>query len=168
MRIRYERVAPDLNAAALHDAAYALLRRLLREDFGLTNPDIRKTPEGKPYIAGSDVKISLSHTKGLVCCAAARGKEIGIDCEYIRSVPERVKNRVCTPEEAEGIRTSGDPEMRFIQLWTLKESISKKRGVGLRESFRQYEIRFEDDCPVCGGHVLHLMQTDGFIIAAAE
>lgn len=168
MRIYYERVEDGLHAAALHDAAYAFLRRVLREECGLCDPDIQKTAAGKPYIANSPVKISLSHTKGLVCCAVGESGELGIDCEYIRNVPERLSERVCTPKEAEGIRVSPDPAMRLLQLWTLKESISKKRGVGLRESFRQYEIRFEGDRPACDGHVLHLEHIDGFIIAAAE
>lgn len=168
MRIYYEKIDEKLNTKAQHNAAYDLLHRVLYECYGLDNADIQKTPEGKPYIAGSTVKISLSHTSGLVCCAVAEGKEIGIDCERIRSVSKHVPKRVCTEKELSDILNSKNPDYRFLMYWTLKESISKKRGVGLRESFLQYEILWDDDRPMCKGYELQIKQVDDFFIAAAE
>ena len=168
MRIYYEKTDDALRAGALHDAAYALLRRVLSEDFGVASADIRKTPEGKPYLADGRVRFSLSHTKGLVCCAVSADGEVGIDSERIRPVSLRAAERVCTERELRDIRASEDPESRFLVYWTLKESISKKRGVGLRENFRQYEILWDGEQPVCEGHKLQIQKTDGFLIAAAE
>ena len=168
MRIYYEKIDEKLNTKAQHDAAYDLLRRVLYECYELDNADIQKTPEGKPCIADSTVKISLSHTRGLVCCAVAEGKEIGIDCERIRSVSKRVSKRVCTEKELSDIQNSKNPDSRFLMYWVLKESISKKRGVGLRESFLQYEISWDDDRPLCKGYELQITQVDDFFIAAAE
>ena len=168
MRIYYEKVDEKLNAKALHDAAYGLLYRVLRDDFRLENADIQKTPSGKPYLADSPLKISLSHTSGMVCCAVAEEKEIGIDCERSRSVSRRLPKRVCTEKEIADILAADDPDSRFLMYWTLKESISKKRGVGLRESFLQYEISWEEGRPVCGGYKLRIMRVGEFFIAAAE
>ena len=167
MKIFYERVDIGLNSAALHDAAYALLRRVLRKAWNLQDIMIEKTPAGKPYLVGEALQVSISHTKGLVCCAVAESP-VGVDCEYPRAVSGRVMRRVCTEREIRDIQAADDPQARFMQYWTLKEAISKKRGVGLRESFLQYEITFSNGQPVCAGHTLYMEQTDGFFVAAAE
>ncbi len=168
MRIYYEKTDEALHAKELHNAAYALLRRVLLTDCGIASADIRKTPAGKPYLADSHVRFSLSHTRGLVCCAVSSDGEVGIDAERIRKAPKRAAERVCTERELRDIRASEDPNRRFFMYWTLKESISKKRGVGLREDFRQYEILWNGEKPVCEGYTLHIRETDGFFIAAAE
>lgn len=168
MRIYRKKVAADLRAEALHDAAYALLREALRADWNCPDAVIEKTALGKPYLRNrEDLHISVSHTRGLVCCAVA-DHPVGVDCEYRRSVPERVLKRVCTPRELESISRTDDPETRALSLWTLKESISKKLGMGLKRSFRQYEIEWEETGPRCAGHGLHLETWEDFFIAAAE
>lgn len=168
MKLYWKTVDPALHAAVLHDAAYALLFEKLEAEWGITGAKIEKTPKGKPFLVGEGLpQISISHTKGLVCCAVSR-QPVGVDCEYFRRVPERVMRRVCTENELRDIRQAADPDARFLQYWTLKESISKKRGTGLGESFQAYEIRFEGDRPLCPGHRLRAERTDGFFIAAAE
>ena len=165
----YARIVPQaLSAAALHDAAYALLFDVLRADWSIPSPQVEKTPLGRPYLRGAGRPfISLSHTRGFVCCAVS-GTPVGIDCERRRRVTEGAMRRVCTPEELADIRAADDPAARFLQYWTLKESISKKRGVGLSESFQQYAIRFEGEKPVCPGYRLHFQMRGGFFLAAAE
>lgn len=157
-----------LSAAALHDAAYALLFDMLRTDWGVSSPHIEKTALGKPYLSGVQMPhISLSHTRGLVCCAISK-TPVGVDCERPRRVTQGAIQRVCTPAECADIRAAADPAARFLQYWTLKESISKKLGVGLSQSFQSYEIRFTDAGPVCTGHRLRLVQCGDFFLAAAE
>lgn len=167
MRFYHRAVETGLSSAGLHDAAYALLHEVLRTDWGLNDITIEKTERGKPYLAGQSLHISVSHTQGFVCCAVSE-VPVGVDCEYLRSVPESVMRRTCTERELQDIRNSEEPDARFLLYWTLKESISKKRGVGLRESFRQYEITFEDGQPVCAGHRLYFERIGGFFAAAAE
>lgn len=168
MQVFYEQVDSKLNSKALHDAAYALLCRVLQTHFDVEHPSIVKTEQGKPYIENSSLKISLSHTNGLVCCAVAHDNEIGIDCERARKISEHVPGRVCTERELRDIWEAKDPDSRFLLYWTLKESISKKRGVGLRESFRQYEISWEGNTPVCNGYVLKTMRVGAYFISTAE
>lgn len=167
MKIYSKTVDAGLNSMQLHDAAYTFLREILREEWHLENSIIEKTAAGKPFLVGQDVHISISHTKGLVCCAVGE-TPVGIDCEHDRKVSEGVIRRVCTPREIEDIRAAEDPTAHFLMYWTLKESISKKRGVGLKESFLQYEIAFENDKPVCSGHKLYFEKRGGFFLAAAE
>lgn len=168
MMIYRKTVEKGLKPAALHNAAYALLQEVLRTDWNCPEAVIEKTALGKPYIHGrEDLHISISHTDGLVCCAVSK-QPVGADCEHLRTVPQRVLQRVCTPLELEAIQNAPDPEMRALALWTLKESISKKRGVGMTESFQQYEILFEEHTPRCAGHTLMLERYKDFLIAAAE
>lgn len=168
MKLYTKAVLRGMPSAALHDAAYALLAEALAADWGIQSPAIEKTALGKPFLAGEGgPHISVSHTDGFVCCAVSE-RPVGIDCERMRRVTEAAMRRVCTPEELCDIRAAADPAAHFLQYWTLKESISKKRGVGLSESFRQYPIRFEGEKPVCPGHDLHFEMHGGYFLAAAE
>lgn len=167
MEIYGKTVDAELNGEQLHEAAYAFLHTVLRQAWHLDDITIEKTAAGKPFLVGQPVHISVSHTKGFVCCAVS-DSPVGVDCEHYRKPSESAMRRVCTPRELEDIRRAADPSARFLMYWTLKESISKKRGVGLRESFRQYEITIEDGKPVCDGHTLRFEERGGFFLAAAE
>ena len=167
MKIYYEQVDPALHGIALHNAAYAFLRQVLRTDWSLQDVVIEKTSAGKPYLVGKEIEISISHTKGLVCCAVSK-KPVGVDCEYRRTVPIRTMERVCTEKELADILAADDPSARFTVYWTLKESISKQRGTGLKEPFKQYEITFQNGVAVCPGYTLHTSVVNGFFLAAAE
>ena len=99
MRRYVENVPPSLTQKELHDRAYALLYRVLKDEWGIASPVVEKTPLGKPYLKGENMPhISLSHTKGIVCCAVSR-KNVGIDAEYPRRVRGSAAERVCTPAE---------------------------------------------------------------------
>ena len=168
MKLYAKTVEPDLPAAALHEAAYALLFDALRADWQIRASRVEKTALGRPYLPGADMPfISLSHTRGFVCCAVSQ-VPVGVDCERYRRVTEGAMRRVCTPEELADIAAAADPTARFLQYWTLKESISKKRGVGLSESFQAYAVRVEGERPVCPGLKLHFEMRGGFVLAAAE
>ena len=144
MRHYVENVPPSLTQKELHDRAYALLYRVLKDEWGIASPVVEKTPLGQPYLKGENMPhISLSHTKGIVCCAVSR-KNVGIDAEYPRRVRGSAAERVCTPAELRDIQSSPNPAARFLAYWTLKESISKCRGTGLSESFQNYEITFQN------------------------
>ena len=81
MRRYVENVPPSLTQKELHDRAYALLYRVLQDEWDIALPVVEKTPLGKPYLKGENMPhISLSHTKGIVCCAVSR-KNVGIDAE---------------------------------------------------------------------------------------
>ena len=86
--------AVDVYKRQLHDRAYALLYRVLKDEWGIASPVVEKTPLGKPYLKGENMPhISLSHTKGIVCCAVSR-KNVGIDAEYPRRVRGSAAERV--------------------------------------------------------------------------
>lgn len=96
----------------------------------------REGPHGRPEIdvPGADVHFNLSHSAGLVVCALARGRAVGVDVENLaRRAPEwALVERYCSPAEADDIRSHGDRwRDRFITYWTLKEAYLKARGLGI-------------------------------------
>lgn len=94
--------------------------------------------DGKPVISGTDVPVgltfNLSHSRHIVACAVARGREVGIDVEHEKCLDfEELVEVWCSPAEAAIISTRhGKARMEmFYTLWTLKEAYLKARGVGL-------------------------------------
>ncbi len=96
----------------------------------------REGPHGRPEIdrPGNDLHFNLSHSAGLVICALARGRAVGVDVENLdRRPPDwALVERYCSPAEADDIRSRGDRwRDRFLTYWTLKEAYLKARGLGI-------------------------------------
>ncbi|MCR6476680.1 4'-phosphopantetheinyl transferase superfamily protein [Variovorax sp. ZS18.2.2] len=79
--------------------------------------------------------FNLSHTAGLIVLAIARDIELGVDVENIRrpAVLDAV-DHFFAPAEARslGALPAASQPHRFFELWTLKESYIKARGMGLQ------------------------------------
>jgi len=109
----------------------ALLVRLeLSERLGIPQNKLsfEKGAHGKPYVKGSDVQFSLSHTSGAVCAAFSDSGEIGVDIELKdRRVNERLKQRTLSERERETVNSDED----FIRIWVKKEAFLKRTGIGL-------------------------------------
>ena len=96
---------------------------------------------GRPRIDGPVIEeargldFNLSHTAGLIVLAIARDIEFGVDVENIRraAVLEAV-DHFFAPTEAKslGALPNALQPDRFFELWTLKESYIKARGMGLQ------------------------------------
>lgn len=94
---------------------------------------------GRPELAQSaeipPLRFNLSHTTGIVAMGVALRQDIGVDVEDIeRKVSfEPIANRFFTPSEIETLNQvrEEDRRIRFFEFWTLKESYSKARGIGL-------------------------------------
>ena len=101
---------------------------------------------GKPYLRGSDLQFSLSHTaprgdlsrsntlsQGAICAAFSTGEEIGIDIESkSRGVSEGLKKRVLCDEEQLHVVSGED----VIRMWVKKEAFLKRLGVGITRDLR--------------------------------
>lgn len=94
---------------------------------------------GKPALAeksGEDtLSFNVSHSHRLALFALARGREVGVDVEYVRSDLElaEIAARFFSPQEAATLR-SLPAEMRmeaFFACWTRKEAYIKARSEGL-------------------------------------
>jgi 4'-phosphopantetheinyl transferase len=96
-------------------------------------------PWGRPRIAASapaGLTFNLSHKPGCVVCLTGHGRELGVDVEDTAAnrphVLELVE-RFFSPSEAAELRALPAERQvdRFYELWTLKESYIKARGMGL-------------------------------------
>ncbi len=101
-------------------AAYALLEHMVKSQYGVPLPEVKKHATGKPYFLGRpDICFSLSHTKTHVLCAVGP-VPVGVDIETVRPVRPGVAERVCALDELKAFD--------FFDLWVLKESFFKLSG----------------------------------------
>lgn len=88
---------------------------------------------GKPYLIGSALQFSLSHTRGAVCAAFSDDGEVGADIESgSRKVSERLCSRVLGENERPLVRSGED----LIRLWVQKEAFLKRLGTGIASDLR--------------------------------
>ena len=112
-----------------HEAGRALLAELYRARTGQPLPQIATTDRGKPYLIGSDLHFSITHTKKHAFCALS-DRPIGIDAEELdRNVNLKLAAKILSPSEA--ARWDGSREM-LLRFWVLKEAQVKRSGEGLR------------------------------------
>jgi 4'-phosphopantetheinyl transferase len=133
-------------------AAHGLLRHTLSLYGGLAPAEWEFTTGhyGKPRlrIHGRNLlAFSLSHTRGLVACAVAVAGDVGVDVEPINESPSRreLAARYFSPNERRYLFASpADAQAtRFTELWTLKESYLKARGVGLLHPLDAFELSLD-------------------------
>ena len=148
-RFRFENDRRDFSAA--HD----LLRRALSRYADKSPSDWRFATNdyGKPSLENVDLKgrplsFSLSHTSGCVVCAITSDVQIGVDVERVdhsRPVQE-IADRYFAKEEAAWLRRCSDDQrnVRFVELWTLKEAFLKAIGVGVSGSLSEISFQFDD------------------------
>lgn len=92
---------------------------------------------GRPEIADPDVdlRFNVSHSEGLIVCAVARRREIGVDVEHRqrRGRMADIAERFFSAREAAALRALPEArqQQRFFDYWTLKEAYIKARGMGL-------------------------------------
>ncbi|HEY8207472.1 MAG TPA: 4'-phosphopantetheinyl transferase superfamily protein [Myxococcaceae bacterium] len=113
-----------------------------------------RTDHGRPLIAGAEqdpetrwLVFNLSNTTGLVACAVARERELGVDVEWVdrRGQALEVADRFFSPPELEELRSRPAERQldRFFDYWTLKESYIKALGKGLSLPLESFALVLE-------------------------
>lgn len=111
--------------------------------------------KGKPRIdepaLARHLQFNLSHTQGLVACAVAVGREVGVDVEDGRRDFSTLAGEptIYSPVEC-GAAAALPPDQRgvhWLSLWTLKEAYAKARGVGLSAPI--HTLSFQPGQPWC-------------------
>lgn len=106
------------------------------------------SPYGKPALAsesgGETLRFNVSHSHGLALYAVTRGREIGIDVEYIRAdvASEQIAERFFSSREVAVLRAlpvEAQAEA-FFNCWTRKEAYIKARGEGLSLPLDQFDV----------------------------
>lgn len=96
-------------------------------------------PKGVPHL-----RFNLSHTAGIVACAVVLAQPIGVDAEDVtRKINAmQIAKRYFSEQEIAALTAlpENDQKLRFFQYWTLKESFSKAKGMGLTLALNQYSF----------------------------
>jgi 4'-phosphopantetheinyl transferase len=148
---------------------FIVARGLLRAILSLyleTAPDqVRFSygPRGKPALAITSGKdrlcFNLSHAGGLALYAVAKGREVGIDLECSRPIPdaEQIAKRFFSPRENTVLQTipSIMKQEAFFNCWTRKEAYIKATGDGLARPLDQFDVSLRP------GEPAKLLSVDG-------
>ena len=128
-------------------AAHGALRLILGEYAGSdpTGLILSADERGKPFLADRrtpiDLQFNLSHSAGLALIAVAAARQVGVDIEHIRTMPDLdgVAQRVCTPAERAALSalTGRQRESAFFAMWTRKEAVAKATGEGIQAIVRE-------------------------------
>jgi 4'-phosphopantetheinyl transferase len=103
---------------------------------------------GKPHLAerfgAGELRFNLAHSHELALYAFARGREIGVDLEYIRHMPdaEQIAANFFSAREYAMLRAlpTSRKEQAFFNCWTRKEAYTKAIGRGLAQSLDQFDV----------------------------
>lgn len=109
----------------------ALLRHVLKEEYG--NEEIIKSRKsgvfGKPYLSGSDIYYSISHSDGCFVLGVS-SYPLGVDVESISEIAKMDSPIWLSEREKrdEMIQSTWD----YLKVWTIKEAVLKLYGTGFR------------------------------------
>ncbi len=122
----------------------------------------RDGERGRPEIASPEtpLRFNLAHSAGLVACALAQGRAVGVDVEYLRRRPvdRQVVHRYCAPDEVRDVDAHAPAwHDRFLLYWTLKEAYLKARGLGIAVTLADISFHLASGVP----HVTFLRSLAG-------
>jgi 4'-phosphopantetheinyl transferase len=136
---------------------HGLLREILGNYLGMEPGDIEfvYSKNNKPALSGKcdkkKLRFSISHSEGMALYALTVGREIGVDVEYVRDIPEMEKlaERFFSPRESEVLKilSGGRKKEAFFNCWTRKEAFIKATGDGLSYPLGKFEVSLVPDVP---------------------
>ena len=115
-------------------------------------------PHGRPEVRdpACPIRFSVAHSAGLVICAVAGDREVGVDVEDLERRPPDplVVTRYCSPLEAADIQAANQETWttRFLAYWTLKEAYLKARGLGISVPLSNIEFTLNGSEPRIAFH----------------
>lgn len=135
-------------------AAHTLLRATLSEIGGMAPEawSFATNRHGKPHVVpgngGPPLRFNLTHTAGLAACVVSTDFEVGLDAECLeRRTDPGLAGRFFSPvEQAQLEGLSQNAKRRaFFDIWTLKESYVKGRGIGVSLPLRSFGFTLPED-----------------------
>ena len=123
---------------------------------------IRYHSNGKPFFAGNNMHISISHTKDIVAIAIS-GHPIGIDVETASRNALAVTSSFLKPCEMAELQNVQDQANEAVRLWSAKEAAFKLasekvailKEIGITKNANFYTVTYPD-CSVakCNSYTL--------------
>lgn len=143
--------------------ARARLRQILGAYTGIAPARLRFVagPQGKPALAdpgaAQSLQFNLSHSEHRALLGLVHHRDIGVDLELQRDVPECediVRSRFASGEIAQWLATSAEQRTdAFFSCWTRKEACVKALGGGLSMDLRAFEVSIDPKLSVCSLHI---------------
>ena len=103
-------------------------------------------PLGKPSLRGQTGRDALcfnvSHTGDAALLAFARGRQLGVDVENVKTTLDftALASRFMAVREADYVHGAADAARAFYACWTRKEAWMKAVGCGLSEATEQFDV----------------------------
>ena len=151
---RFVRARDRRRFARCRAALREILGRLLGEPAGALRfraaargkPELDREPGGDPRAEGLVVRFNVSHSAELALIAVCRGRELGVDLERVRPIPEADRIVASFFTAAEQAEFAAIPQavrdLAFHRGWTRKEAVLKGFGMGLSGLSAQHETGF--------------------------
>lgn len=123
----------------------------------------QKNHYGRPeLVPPASLRFNLTNTTGLVACAVVPEREVGVDVEALDRADTilGLVDTVFTRAERANLAALDLParRRRAVDLWTLKESYMKARGMGMSLPVERIELSF--DGPLVSVSLLEGMDPD--------
>jgi 4'-phosphopantetheinyl transferase len=137
--------------------ARGLLRNLLAAYLGVNCTELNFCygAQGKPFLlldGQTQINFNVSHSHGRAAFAFSRGRELGVDLEYVKGDfdDELIANQFFSRAEVLALRTVPIEQRKqaFFNCWTRKEAYIKARGEGLSLPLDQFDVTLRPDEPV--------------------
>jgi 4'-phosphopantetheinyl transferase len=133
----------------------ALSRGVLAQALGVAPSSLafRRNAYGRPELdPPNDLRFNLTNTTGLVACAIASRREVGVDAEPVERADDilEVAHVVFTEAERDTLARLEISARRILalRLWTAKEAYIKARGLGLSLSPAKLHLGIRDSAIV--------------------
>jgi 4'-phosphopantetheinyl transferase len=132
--------------------ARGYLRQILSGYLDLTPAEVVFSygQQGKPAVEGHDLQFNLSHSGDRAVYAVSAKDPVGIDVEYIHSLPatDLVDRFFSANEQAIFHRLPASlQQAAFFHAWTQKEAYLKACGTGLSTPLDQIEVSIDPRTP---------------------
>ena len=134
----------------------ARLRQLLGARLGVRPESVELVygARGKPALANSgrnSLRFNLSHREDIAVYALSSGREVGIDVEAIRPLPDAdaIAARFFSRREHAAYQALDpcDRPLGFFQCWTRKEAFIKALGDGLSHPLDSFDVSLAPGAP---------------------
>ena len=129
--------------------ASRLLSKIL---LGGNSPGIIYDQYNKPYLSGSPMHISISHSYDKIAVIIDKEKETGIDIELIKPKIERIAERFMSDEEMRTVQDHNLIEALYVH-WCAKESLYKlygKKELVFRENILVEPFKYNNEGSISG------------------
>ena len=143
---RFRQPADRDRYVAAHGALRIILGRYLNE----VPAQIRfvSGAQGKPGLApefqASGLRFNLAHSGDWALLAVTGRREVGVDVEQFRPLPEAapIAERHFAPEELAALAdlTTDERPAVFFHIWACKEAFIKATGLGLSYPLREFSV----------------------------